>query len=79
MGGKRCALHAIMYDPGFDHRDARSIGHSPVIDRTDDDYRRRWNLDQRRIALGQIDTQALQARARRLRAGIVDADVRTAE
>ena len=38
MGGKRCALHAMMYDPGFDHRDARSIGHSPVIDRTDDDY-----------------------------------------
>ena len=36
---------------------------------------RRQNLDRRRIALGQIDAQALQARGRRLRARIVDADV----
>ena len=37
--------------------------------------RRRRNFDGRRIAFGQIDAQALQARGRRLRAGIVDADV----
>ena len=37
--------------------------------------RRRRNLDRRRIALGQIDAQALQAGGRRFRARIVDADV----
>ena len=41
-------------------------------------FARRWwrrHFDGRRIALGQIDAQALQARGRRLRARIVDADV----
>ena len=41
-------------------------------------FPRRWwgqNLNRRRIALGQIDTQALQARGRCLRARIVDVDV----
>ena len=41
-------------------------------------FARRWrrqHLDRRRVALGQIDAQTLQARGRRLRARIVDADI----
>ena len=29
MGGKRRALHPMTHDPGFDHRGARLVSHSP--------------------------------------------------
>jgi hypothetical protein len=37
--------------------------------------RRRRDLDRRHVGLGQVDAQALQARGRRLRARVVDADM----